>query len=193
MTIRPTLTALLAMGVACASHAQFSRKLVPDFTHVQYAGSNGWMGIGAGYDLFRHHLRAGVQYGYVPPDKGGTLHLFSGAVFYRPVRVGAGKQFYINPLDVGFKVSYQLGNNYFFQLPSRYPPNYYWWKPALRLHLATESSLTYRLARTVGIKSVSAYLELNSNDLYLVSYALNPGSLGIGEVVKAGVGLRANF
>jgi hypothetical protein len=187
------LAALLAMGAASTSYAQFARKLVPDFAQIQYAGSNGWMGLGAGYEFFNRHLRSNLQYGYVPPAKGGPLHLFSGSIFYQPVRINAGARLQLNPLDIGLKASYQFGNDYFFQLPSRYPPNYYWWKPALRLHLATESSLTYKLPRHTGIRSLSAYLEFNTNDLYLVSYVLNSGSLRIGEVVKAGVGVRLGF
>jgi hypothetical protein len=187
------LAALLAAGADSNSYAQFVRKLAPDFAQIQYAGSNGWMGVGAGYEFFRRRLRTNFQYGYVPPAKGGRLHLFTGAVFYQPVRIKAGPDFRVNPLDFGFKGSYQFGSDYFFRLPSRYPPNYYWWKPAFRLHLATESSLTYKLPANTGIRTLSAYLEFNTNDLYLVSYVLNAGSLPMREVVKAGIGVRLGF
>ncbi|ACT92574.1 hypothetical protein [Dyadobacter fermentans] len=185
--------ALLVTGAAGAAYAQSGQKLVPDFAQLQYAGSIGWMGVGAGYEFFNRRVRTHLQYGYVPPDKGGRLHLLSGAVFYQPVRIKAGARWEINPLDIGFKASYQFGNNYFFNLPSRYPPNYYWWKPALRMHLATESSITRKLRRNASIRSVSAYLEFNTNDLYLVSYVLNAGSLRVTEVVKAGLGIRVGF
>lgn len=187
------LAALLATGAASTSYAQFAKKLIPDFAQIQYAGSNGWMGLGAGYEFFHRRLRTNLQYGYVPPAKGGPLHLFSGAIFYQPVRIRSGSRFQINPLDFGFKGSYQFGNDYFFRLPSRYPPNYYWWRPAFRLHLATESSLTYKLRPNSGIRTLSTYLEFNTNDLYLVSYVLNAGSLGIREVVRAGIGVRLGF
>ncbi|WP_342087384.1 hypothetical protein [Dyadobacter sp. OTU695] len=187
------LAALLATGAASTSHAQLARKLAPDFAQIQYAGSNGWVGVGAGHEFFNRHLRTNLQYGYVPPAKGGPLHLFSGSIFYQPVRIKVGNHLQVNPLDIGFKGSYQFGNDYFFRLPSRYPPNYYWWKPAFRLHLATESSLTYKLASNTGVRTLSIYLEFNTNDLYMVSYVLNAGSLRIGEVVKAGVGVRLGF
>jgi len=187
------LAALFITGAASSSYAQFVKKLAPDFAQIQYAGSNGWMGLGAGYEFFNRHLRTHFQYGYVPPSKGGRLHLLSGAVFYQPARIKANNHLQINPLDIGLKGSYQFGNDYFFNLPSRYPPNYYWWKPALRLHLATESSLTFKLPANGGIRTLSAYLEFNTNDLYLVSYVLNAGSLRIGEVVKAGIGVRVGF
>lgn len=185
--------ALLATGAAGTSYAQFVRELVPDFAQIQYAGSNGWVGLGAGYEFFNRRLRANFQYGYVPPARGGRLHLFSGAIFYQPARIRAGSHLQINPLDIGLKGSYQFGQDYFFNLPSRYPPNYYWWKPAFRLHLATESSLTYKLPPKAGIRSLSAYFEFNTNDLYLVSYVLNTGSLGVKDVVKAGIGVRLGF
>jgi L-rhamnose mutarotase len=49
------------------------------------------------------------------------------------------------------------------------------------------------LATHTGVRTLSAYLEFNTNDLYLVSYVLNAGSLRIGEVVKAGIGVRLGF
>lgn len=187
------MAALLATGAARPGYAQSAEKLAPDFAQIQYAGSNGWMGLGVGYEFFNNRLRTQLQYGYVPPDKGGPLHLFSGAIFYQPVRIKLANRLQASLLNMGVKGSYQFGNDYFFKLPSRYPPNYYWWKPAFRLHLATECALTYKLLRNATIRSLSAYVELNSNDLYLVSYVLNAGSLRIREVVKAGIGVRVGF
>jgi hypothetical protein len=193
MTRKLLLTALLATGVAGHGHAQIAQKLAPDFANLQYAGSNGWIGAGIGYNLFRGRFRAGLQYGYVPPEKGGSLHLFSGSLFYRPLHIRINNNLSLNPFDIGVKGSYQFGKDYFFRLPARYPANYYWWKPAFRLHLATESSVTFKLSGKTGIRSLSTYIELNTNDLYLVSYFLNARSLTVGEVVKAGIGLRVNF
>jgi hypothetical protein len=187
------LGALLSAGVAGTSYAQFAKKLIPDFVNIQYAGSTGWASVGMGYEMFNQRLRAGLQYGFVPPEKGGELHMVSASVFYRPASIRIGKQWHLNPLDLGVKGSYQFGKNYFFELPSRYPPNYYWWKPALRLHLATETSVRFDLPHNTAVRSVSAYMELNTNDLYLVSYVLNNNSLGLGNIVKAGVGIRVNF
>jgi hypothetical protein len=187
------LIALLLAGGVQNVRAQFLRKLVPDFVSVQHAGSIGWMSVGTGYNLFKHRVRPGLQYGLVPPNKGGRLHIVTASVFVHPARIRLGKQWSFNPVDVGFKGSYQFGKDYFFDLPSRYPPNYYWWKPALRLHLATETSLEFKFPHNKRLRSVAAYLEINTNDLYLVSFVMNTRSLGILEVVKAGVGLRLNF
>jgi hypothetical protein len=193
MTKTIVLIALLISGAGRTACGQFVKKLVPGFVGVQHAGSIGWFAVGTGYELFSRRLRTGLQYGYVPPEKGGRLHIMSASIFLHPTSIRLGKQWSLNPVDVGIKGSYQFGKNYFFDLPSRYPPNYYWWKPALRLHLATETALRLKLPGNKRLRSVSAYLELNSNDLYLASFVLNTGSLSLADIVKAGAGLRFNF
>jgi hypothetical protein len=175
------LAALLAAGADSNSYAQFVRKLAPDFAQIQYAGSNGWMGVGAGYEFFRRRLRTNFQYGYVPPAKGGRLHLFTGAVFYQPVRIKAGPDFRVNPLDFGFKGSYQFGSDYFFRLPSRYPPNYYWWKTRVPPTFGHRIVLNLQIAR----KYRNPHLERLSRIQYQRSL---PGQLCVERRVAADEG-----
>lgn len=90
-------------------------------------------------------------------------------------------------------MSYHFGDQFYTKLPSRYPDEYYWWKSALRFHLATQTGLTWNLYEKHRIKSITGYVEFNTNELYLVSYFQNPGSLRLSEVVKAGMGVRMKF
>jgi hypothetical protein len=187
------LTLLLIGATAPLCHAQSIKNLLPDYTSTQYAGSTGWMSVGAAYNLFKHRARVGFHYGFVPEKKGGKLHILSTSLFFKPYMLHASNKIDINPLDIGVKASYHFGDQFFMNLPSKYPDGYYWWKSALRLHLATETSVTYRLKNAGRIKSVTGFLELNSNDLYLVSYVLNFKSLSLSDIIKAGVGLRIGF
>ncbi len=99
----------------------------------------------------------------------------------------------INPLDVGIKTVYHFGDQFYLNWPERFPRNYYWWKSALRQHLVTESSVTRELKSAGKIKSVTAYVGFNTNDLYLISYVLNPSSLSVTDIIKVGCGLRIHF
>lgn len=124
---------------------------------------------------------------------GGSLHLLSVSLFYTPVKLKAFKTVTIKPLDVGVKAVYHFGEQFYLNWPERFPQNYYWWKSALRLHLATESSVTYELKSAGGIKSITGYLKFNTNDLYLISYVLNPSSLSVTDIIKVGCGVRIHF
>lgn len=188
------LIILLLSGSADGNcYAQGIRALIPDHVGIQYAGSIGWMSVGGSYDMFTERLRAGLQYGYVPKKMGGGLHLLSASVLYRPMKFEVFDAVTVNPLDIGMKAVYHFGDQFYINWPERFPQGYYWWKSALRLHLLTESSVTVKLKNAGKIKSVTGYIEVNTNDLYLVSYVLNPSSLSILDIVKTGCGLRICF
>jgi hypothetical protein len=183
---------LVSFGLPSAQ-AQRLQALLPDYVNTQYAGSVGWLSVGIDYDILKGRGRLGARYGTVPKKQGGPLHLISSSLFYEPLLVKVSPRLVINPIDVGLKMSYHFGDKFYTQLPSRYPEGYYWWKSALRFHLATQTALTWKLYNQSNIKSVTGYVELNTNELYLVSYFQNPGSLRLGEVVKTGIGVRLKF
>ncbi|MCF2446778.1 hypothetical protein L0657_22670 [Dyadobacter sp. CY345] len=194
MNFKMWVVILLLTGSADRnSYAQVLKNLAPDYVGLQYAGSIGFISVGGGYDLFRQRVRAGLNYGYVPKEMGGNLHLLSTSLFYIPLKLKVSNTVTINPLDVGMKAVYHFGDQFYLNWPERFPRGYYWWKSALRLHLATESSVTHELKSTGRIKSVTGYIELNTNDLYLISYVLNPSSLSVTDIIKIGCGLRIHF
>ncbi len=180
-------------GMAGEVKAQGLRVLLPDYVNIQHAGSVGWLSVGIDYDIFKGKGRLGARYGTVPKNLGGPLRLASTSIFYEPLVVKLSPRLTINPVDVGLKMSYHFGDRFYTELPSRYPEGYYWWKSALRFHLATQTSLTWNLYEKSKIKSVTGYVELNTNELYLVSYLQNVRSLRPSEIIKAGLGVRLKF
>lgn len=174
-------------------HAQQRHGLLPDYLNMQYAGSVGWLSVGIDYDILHEKGRLGARYGYIPKSQGGPLSLVSTSFFYEPWTIPLTSQLSLNPVEVGVKMSYHFGDRFYTQLPSRYPEGYYWWKSALRFHLATQTAVTWKLADPNKIKSVTGYVELNTNELYLVSYIQNTRALRLSEVIKAGVGVRLKF
>ena len=188
---------LLGLGLICFftenSGAQTLRKLLPDYLNIQHAGSVGWLSLGVDYDILRGKGRLGGRFGTVPKTQGGPLRLVSTSLFYEPWIFRPSSRLTINPIDVGMKVSYHFGDKFYTELPSRYPDGYYWWKSALRFHVATQTSLTLNLNDHYKIKSVTGYVEFNTNELYLVSYIQNAKSLRLSEVIKVGMGVRLKF
>jgi hypothetical protein len=166
----------------------------PDFFVVQYAGSIGYFSAGAGYDIFQNRGRASLHFGTVPKGEGGPLNIFCAKVFIEPWTVGLSEHMTLNPLDVGLMVSYHMGDDFKLSVPDYFASrNYYWWHTAMRLHLATESSLTIKMDPHRFFKKFTAYAELNSNDLYLVSFVSNAETLKFEELIKLGIGVRLSF
>jgi hypothetical protein len=184
------LTSLFVPTLAEAQH----RKATPDFFVVQYAGSIGHVSGGLGYDIFKGRARAGIHFGTVPRNQGGPLNIFAGKFFYPSWSLKLSEKTSFNPLDIGLIISYHTGENFKLSVPDYFASrNYYWWHTSMRIHAATETSLSIRMQRNRFVRKLTAYLELNTNDLYLVSYFTNAGTLKLTEMIKAGTGIRFSF
>lgn len=173
---------------------QEKHNLAPDFLVVQYAGSIGYMSGGVGYDAFKRNARFSVHYGVVPKRVGGAVQVFAAKMTYIPVVIGLSENTSVNPLDIGLMASWHNAHHVTARWPEyQYSKGYYWWHPSLRLHLITETSFTYEFNDDNKVTSITGYIELNANDLYIVSYFYNVRSLRITDIVKTGIGIRVNF
>jgi hypothetical protein len=170
------------------------RGLRPDFVTLQYAGSIGYVSAGTGYDIFKGKSRISGHYGVVPTSKGGPLNILTAKIFFKPKVFRVKNHITINPLDIGLMVSYHFGRNFESRWPDELTPKgYYWWPTALRAHLATETSVTYRFQEKQWLHALTGYIEFNTNELYLVSYIQNTGALQLSDIIKVGGGLRITF
>lgn len=178
--------------------AQFPEVLIPDEVIVQHAGSIGYFSAGAGYRLFKNRRgNLDLDFGYVPQNKGGSLFIVSPKFAYRAVEVRLKKNIKFYPLNPGLFASYTFGKDLSFWWDKKqYPKGYYWWSEALRLHVSLSSEISIasgKFLEKCGIKSLSFYSELNTNELYLLSYLENDSGLSLTDIVKLGLGLRLAF
>jgi len=192
------LNTLVIVSVFCMISfpvlSQGRKGMNPDFLQSQYAGSIGFLSVGVGYDIFKERARVSISYGYVPKVYGGPLNVLATKLMFVPAVYRLSEKIVVNPFDFGLMVSYHMGSDFRTRWPShRYPENYYWWQTSFRFHLNYQASLTYELSRKNIFKSWTAYLDLNSNELYLISYGQNHHSLKLGDIIKVGVGLRLHY
>ena len=189
-----TLTIFLLLFGTGLTQAQERHWSHPDFLQLQYAGSIGYLSGGVGYDIFRNHARASLHFGHVPKGKGGALNIFSTRLMFVPGSYSAGKRVIISPYDIGLMISYHLGSDFRSRWPDhRYPENYYWWQTSFRFHLNYQPSVTVHIRNHTVFKSVTAYLDVNTNELYLVSLFQNLETLRPGDILKLGFGIRAHY
>jgi len=182
---------LFIMMNAWMTRAQRSR-LLPDFVTLQYAGSIGFVSGGAGYQLTDRSLLS-FHYGYVPEDKGGELNIVAAKLVFKTWTIRMSEGISFDPLQAGLMMSYHFGSEFRSRWPShRYPDGYYWWKSSLHAHLVTQTSLTVQI-RNGHVRSLTGFVDFNTNELYLISYMKNFHSLSFTDIIKVGYGIRANF
>jgi hypothetical protein len=166
----------------------------PDELILQYAGSIGQFSGGVGYDIFKGRGQTSFHYGHVPKRVGGTLNVFAAKLVYIPRVWKVSERTTIRPLDLGFMISYHLGEDFTTDWPStRYPKNYYWWQTSFRLHLLAQPSITIKIREHTVFRYITGYLEINTNDLYLVSYFQNTKGLSPEDIFVLGIGTRFHF
>lgn len=181
----------VCIGPLTAKAQSADPKPSSNFIVAQYAGSIGYASLGIGHD-FNSRMRLSLHYGHVPLSKGGPLDILATKFFFSPMIIKSIPKIVIKPIDLGVLFSYHFGRNFYTSLPNRYPDGYYWWKSSLKFHMAVESSVTYTINRTF-FKSITGYVEFNTNELYSVSYVQNPKSLHLSNIIKMGLGTRLKF
>ncbi len=190
MDRKNSILILICLAACLRVSAQRADGLLPDYYSLQFAGSIGTGSVGVGYNVFKEKTRLSLHYGFVPVAAGGELNIIALKWLYKPWKIQTTPRLSWNLLDVGAMVSYHFGEAFHTRWPShRYPRGYYWWRPSLRYHLLIENSVTWKLKRG-AFEDISGYVEANSNELYLVSYALNTEGLSPAQVFKLGVGIR---
>lgn len=95
-------------------------------------------------------------------------------------------------MQTGLFVAYTTGLDLQASWPSHLEKGYYWWTPNFRQHLYLRSQISFE--RPMGtIRRVGAYLEVNTNDLYVYSWWPNRGSISVSDIVFLGAGVQVYF
>lgn len=191
------LITMLLLLMPLLSEAQIGKTLTPDAVVVQYAGSIGYGSIGAGYTVFRKENGSlDLIYGFVPRSKGGSLHSLNTKFAYRPLSIHLAPNVTLYPVNPGVFLSYQLGDEFKARNKEYFEKGYYWWSQALRTHVSFSSEVkvnTQKLLHDKGLKNVRVYSEVNTNDLYFLSWYKNQETMSVTDIFKVGVGLKLFF
>ena len=162
---------------------------------LQFAGSIGFVSAGAGFTFNRDHIESDLMAGYVPKAIGGEyiVTLTIKNTFYLLNIASEKLDVKIYPLGIGGFFNYTFGNQYETFYPDYYPDGYYWWDSAIRLGFFLGGKVTRQLPKELSPTAVSAYYELGSNDLYLVSYLQNTKYLKPYDILNLAIGLKVTF
>lgn len=167
------------------------KRFLPDYTKVQYAGGTGFLSAGAGYEFWDQYLDISLAYGYVPkyftPE---PLHSFCLQLSSKLLRIKEFRHTELISLNMAVFAHYTIGDDYWIRPPSKYPDDYYWWRPGrsmgMNLSLEVKTSL---LGKSKHIKGTSLYFQAGTRGLYLVSKFGN-SSVPLKDIIELGLGLK---
>ena len=189
---------LISLLVLClpAIHTHGEEKIwqhfIPDHFVTQYAGSIGIMNFGIGWDYYRNHWETEAMGGWVPKySSQETKPTLTLKQRYIPWRLHAYKQWDIEPLTTGMFLNTIFGDNFWHNEPDRYGGSYYGFSPKVRVHAFIGQRLRYNMPMCYNsiVKSISAYYELSTCDLYIVSAFVN-NNIRLSDILSLAFGIR---
>ena len=169
-------------------------KVIPTQVKGQFAGSMGMFSVGPGWDYGkRRQWETNVYLGMIPGNKYEEGHAtFTLKETYTPFRINLGKDFHIEPLTVGLYMTKIFGEYFWAKLPERYPKDYYFWAVNTRFNISLGQSLTIPCNGKMFSRSISVFYEVNTNDLYLISYVGND-YIKLKDIIGLSIGVRFRF
>lgn len=167
----------------------------PHHLILQTAAGQGMITGGVGYTTLRGRVDVDVLAGYVPRKYSITpMGVFTGKLGYSPWTVPVARgRWEVRPFTVGAFVSYTASRGLNDSRDAKYPyKGYYWWSTTTRVGAFVGG----KVSRVVGHnryghpRTLGAYYELGTNDLYLSSIFTNLGGLGVHEILTLGFGVK---
>lgn len=170
-------------------------RLAPNQFTMQFAGSIGAFSVGLGWHYGRRdQWESEVLYGLVPHRCGGGIYqTFTLKQRFVPWRLSlfGSHRWAVEPLTTGLFANTIFGEGFWRREPSKYTKGYYGFNTKLRYNIFVGQRVRFNIPRRHRKfnKSISAYYELSTCDLYLVS-ALPNRRVTLGNILSLALGLR---
>ncbi len=186
------LTVVMLTSFCSSSLSQ--KKILPDFVGTQLSGSLGEYSVGLGYYAFKTKTRVSGHYGFVPQRSGSALHVASIKFFFRPITMTVWNRVKWSPVDFGVIASYVAGKTSLETPPDEVSKiKSAWWRHGLDARVALENVVTYEFKEGQRFKSVSGYLEVNTNEPHFLNFIRDTRNSSLWEILKFGTGVRLTF
>ncbi|MDH6308436.1 hypothetical protein M2451_000747 [Dysgonomonas sp. PFB1-18] len=184
--IYPVLILILLPIIASAQNGYERRvekyqnqwsKLIPTHTKIQYAGGMGLLSFGAGWDYGKNNQwETDVFLGFLPKySTSKTKITFTLKQNFIPWNKKLGKNFSLDPLACGLYINTIFDGDFWVSEPDKYPNDYYSFSTKMRFNIYVGQRITYKIPedKRFFAKSITAFYELSTNDLYMASAFTN--------------------
>jgi hypothetical protein len=162
------------LAISGAMARDYKNKLVPDHSKLQYAGSMGLVSGGVGWNYGnKDNWETDFMIGYIPKyttDKAKVcITLKENYIPWKKQLKNSA--FFLEPLTSSIYVNTVSGEEFWTKEPDKYPNPYYKFSTKMRFNISIGQRIIYKTpAHTkTGIKSATAFYEVSSNDLYIIS------------------------
>lgn len=169
----------------------------PDYIKLQYAGEIGFVSLGLGKEIFKKkNGEIDLFGGYLPESIGGDNIICIAFKFnYMPWEKDVfNKKYKLEPLTIGVRAYHAFTKKLNEQKNGDlYPNGYYWWTLGTRFGPFFGSRITKEYDSKSFLKSLSLYMEIGTNDLYIYSWIVNRSTVPIYKIWNSSFGLKAKF
>lgn len=151
--------------------------LIPTHTKLQYAGGMGLLSWGVGWDYGkRGQWETDVLLGFIPKYSSDKCRVtMTLKQNYVPWSIYVGKNFSVEPLTTGLYFNTVFDDDFWTSEPDRYPRGYYGFSTRIRTHIFLGQRIRWDVPEKYRkfSRSITAFYEISSCDLYLVSAFTN--------------------
>ena len=155
-------------------------------------GQQGWLSAGVGWSYGRsRQWETHLLVGFVPKYKSGSAKpTFTIKENFMPWRIMLNQRMMLEPLSCGLYVNTIGGGQFWSHLPSRYPNNYYLYSTRFRINVFIGERVTWTFGKgRRGPRSITAFYELSTCDLYLLDFFGNR-SVKAKDIVGLSLGVK---
>lgn len=166
-------------------------------THVscQSGGGMGAVSVGTGWK-YGSHLRweTDLFIGFVPKyDSGSAKVSLALKENFIPWHIQIKRNFSVEPLTASLYFTTLISDKVWVHLPERYSHGYYILPTKIRANISLGQRLKWYLPHKRGrVESISAYYEIGTCDIYVLSAAGN-SEIKFHELLQLCIGVRINF
>jgi hypothetical protein len=187
MKIWMAVFGFLIIPACVAAQSQKKRAgIIPHHAKIQYAGSIGFISVGAGYEFAKKKLQGDFFYGYVPEKIGGIkIQSITAKLTWIPVSRLLKDDIKLDLLTAGILINYTFGRQYHLFSRTRYSFVYYGFPTAAHLALFAGGGITKN--------KLGLYYEIGMTDRDLISFANNPKAISFFEIINIGIGARVSL
>lgn len=152
-------------------------KLTPRYVKIQYAGGMGLISIGTGWDYGKNkQWETDLLFGYLPRYSTKKSKItFTLKQNFIPWSKRLNKNFSLEPLATGLYVNTIFDGEFWVNEPDKYPNGYYSFSTKMRFNIYIGQRITFHIPseKRFFTKSITAFYEISSNDLYIASAFTN--------------------
>ena len=151
--------------------------LMPTYTKLQYAGGMGLINAGFGWSYGKNNQwETDILFGIIPKYSSDNAKMtFTLKQNYIPWRKKLNDSFTFEPLECGLYFNTVFSDEFWTKEPDRYPKGYYNFSTRVRTHAFIGQRLRFNIPdkKRLFARSITAFYEISSCDLYIVSAFTN--------------------